>query len=294
MGLSATGIALGSKGTTAPIATTASCSSADFDADRARLHTVDLKQDGVARRYYLFQSDNLVAANDLRPLWQRSCERQKTLAPRKRGPSVELNISLDDQGRRVIWPRNRRALSYAIERDSFPNEPGVPPEKTKYGLVVTAMKEATADWVAVCPQCGITFDYRSVLDDGSAKIATGVPGPGEVTFIVTYLPSETEFIAASFFPNDLPYKHRLYLTPDFYTSEFDRAGVFRHEIGHILGYRHEHLGISGCPSETGAWASVGGYTRDSVMHYLCGGGGTTDLLIVGKDKVQHRIVYLGA
>lgn len=262
------------------------CATAQYEADRTKLSTVDLDQGGASRRYYVFQGDNLVAANELRPLWQRSCERKKTRAAQKNGSPIELNISLDDQGHRVIWPRNRRTLSYAIDRGSFP-------DAAKYKAAVRAMAKATGDWAAVCSGCGIRFVYKSALDNGTARIASDIPGVGEVTFIVTDLLTDQEFIAASFFPNDLPYKRRLYVTPSFFTSEFDPAGVLRHEIGHILGYRHEHLGIAVCPSETGAWESVGGYTPDSVMHYLCGGAGSKTLLIVPRDKVQHRIAYSG-
>ena len=68
--------------------------------------------------------------------------------------------------------------------------------------------------------------------------------------------------------------------------------MFRHEIGHILGYRHEHIRPeAGCWGETGAWKQLTTYDAYSVMHYYCGNGGTISLTLSPNDKAGHALKY---
>ena len=48
--------------------------------------------------------------------------------------------------------------------------------------------------------------------------------------------------------------------PIFFNSQYDPVGVFRHELGHVLGYRHEHIrGIPGCGFEDSRWQPLTPY-----------------------------------
>jgi hypothetical protein len=76
-------------------------------------------------------------------------------------------------------------------------------------------------------------------------------------------------------------------------------GVFRHELGHILGLRHEHVhpssGAPGSCAEGGPWRSVTGYDKFSVMHYpWCNGVMTSDLSITSADALGVNKLYGGA
>lgn len=74
---------------------------------------------------------------------------------------------------------------------------------------------------------------------------------------------------------------------------FDKTGVLRHELGHVLGYRHEHIGnVPGCNTEGVSWERLTPYTPNSVMHYFCGGAGSFDLSLRDLDKAGHRCLYL--
>ncbi len=72
------------------------------------------------------------------------------------------------------------------------------------------------------------------------------------------------------------------------------VGVFRHELGHILGLRHEQVqapNSGGCP-ESGSFRPVTTYDRASVMHYpQCGGLVDSDLSISDSDAAGIRILY---
>lgn len=266
-----------------------SCDEATYASQAASLPEFDVEHDGATFDYVVLQGDLILTREEAIEFLKQSClgaqEKRRQPALRKQMRAAELNFAISSTGAAEIWSRSRRSLSYAVDRSSFASP-------AAYQQVVTLMAAATKDWVDACPECGFSFEHRSALDGGGARIANGLPGPGEVTFIVRYLPAETEFIAASFFPNDPVYKRNLYIAPTFFTSSFAPVGVLRHELGHIIGYRHEHLGVAGCPLEdTRNWRSVAGYTANSVMHYLCGNGGTRTLNIVAQDKLQHRMHY---
>lgn len=267
------------------------CSDSRYQAERAALKTVEIKEGGATRIYYVFQGDMLVAGNGLRDLWMRSCHRTKGPTATEGGKSIELKVMLDERGNRAIWSAGARKLTYAVDRSSF-----APQGELQYRQAVDAIKAAAKDWQEACPQCGIELKHRADLDRANPRIAAGVPKAGEVTFVVSYLrnPSDSGLIASAFFPNDPLFRRRLYITPAFYSSSFLREGVVRHELGHVLGYRHEHVGITGCPSEDFNWEALGSYTKNSVMHYPCAGGGSQNLAIVDEDKRQHRLAYSGS
>jgi hypothetical protein len=70
------------------------------------------------------------------------------------------------------------------------------------------------------------------------------------------------------------------------------AGVLRHELGHTLGFVHEHVRIrSGC-YEDGEWRGLTPYDSASVMHYpQCSGTQRGDLTITALDVAGALAVY---
>jgi hypothetical protein len=74
----------------------------------------------------------------------------------------------------------------------------------------------------------------------------------------------------------------------------ETVGVFRHELGHVLGLRHEHTrpdaGL-GC-FEDNSWRAVTDYDQSSVMHYpWCNGVSTSDLSITAVDRLGIERLY---
>ena len=240
-----------------------------------RIEVVD--HTGQAALYYLLEGDVMATASQVRA---RLAELHPSQAVQKKPASPgELLVMTDDQGRDVMLPPGKRALTYAIDRKRFSN--------ADYQFVVAAMREAAKAWEEACDSCGISFQHRSELDNA--------PSTDLVTFVVTFV-GTGRFIAAAFFPNDPPRKRFLVVGPQYFTTDFNRVGVLRHEIGHILGYRHMHIvGIPGCDTEDSNWRAVTAqYDRLSVMHYFCGGGGTRALDLSRQDRADHRRLYGGS
>jgi len=141
------------------------------------------------------------------------------------------------------------------------------------------LRKAADDWEAACPECGISFTEVS----------------SNAYFKVRYEPLDDGTVAMAFFPSSPPTQRILFVYAPFLSPDldFDAAGVLRHELGHVLGYRHEHIvNIPGCATEGGKWKQITPYTPNSVMHYFCGGKGSFDLSIREADKRGHRCVYL--
>jgi len=192
----------------------------------------------------------------------------------ERGP--ELLIALRPDGGLDYWADpNLRTLTYSIDRRSFSS-----PAQTVE--VEMRLRAAATDWENVCDNCGVKFVLRE-----DAR-----PSHQRSTFIVRQFNSGGSYIAASFFPSYASNRRYLNIDPSFFTTTFDRTGVLRHEVGHILGYRHEHIqSIPGCYREGDQWRPLTAYDPKSVMHYICGGGGTRELSITDLDKQGHTGLY---
>jgi hypothetical protein len=178
----------------------------------------------------------------------------------------------------LVTPAQRQ-LTYVYQQSSFPNVESFEKTRAKF-------RSASAQWVAACPECGITFT------EANADTAT---------FVIRYEDLDDGTVARSFFPSSpasqralvvfTPYLSLLPTPPP--PDSFDAVGVLRHEIGHILGYRHEHIqNIPGCATEGTSWKSITPYTPNSVMHYFCGGKGSFDLSLRPNDTSGHRCLYL--
>jgi hypothetical protein len=183
------------------------------------------------------------------------------------------------QGGRIVRWAPGVVLSYCVLKNTFP-------ATADYEAIVDAMKQATTDWEATC---GIRFDYRQELDD-SPTIR-----PAGVIFTVRFIDAGGAFIASAFFPNDPINRRRVFIDPSFFATDFDPVGILRHELGHVLGFRHEHIRSGAppvCPDEdTSGTFDLTQYDPQSVMHYFCGGVGSRDLAISDLDRSGAQRVY---
>ena len=190
--------------------------------------------------------------------------------------TAELLVNMH-RGRPDFYEVGQRKLTYVVDRASF-NSPA------RYAEAVDAVDGATKDWEAICGDCGIEFEHLKQFDAS--------PAAAKANFTVRLLDAGGEFIAAAFFPHDPPARRVVDIDPSFFTTTFDRVGVLRHELGHVLGYRHEHIrGIPGCFREDKQWRPLTEYDPRSVMHYFCGGAGSLKLDISPMDREGHHRLY---
>lgn len=194
-------------------------------------------------------------------------------------PTRDL-LGLMQGGKIVRWEQGV-ILSYCVLKQTFP-------DTANYDMVVANMQKATSDWEKTC---GVKFEHKKDLDTSESL------KPAGVLFTVREIDASGQFIASAFFPNDPKSRRIVLIDPSYYDDNlrFDRVGVLRHELGHVLGFRHEHI-RSGAPpdcpdEELFGTTPLTSYDPRSVMHYFCGGVGSDALAISELDKTGARKVY---
>lgn len=209
-----------------------------------------------------------------------------------------------ERGKPIFWARKWRTLRYSIQRRTFPDD-------ESYRATVNAIAAAAREWMDICPKCGVRFEHASEFD---AKLTfrqfleltefERTQGTGGLRFMVQY-ENRPSFYAIAFFPDDPANQRIVRVMPAFLEAspEF-RVGVLRHELGHVLGYRHEQIRKfrNGKPTyglcyaepdmlEGTDWKAATDYDRLSVMHYNCDSHDPPLLTISDFDKAGHRDVY---
>jgi hypothetical protein len=242
-----------------------------------------------SQTYYVAEGDTLLDEQQLATyalerearenLWRARAEASAAGLGTQRLDGNTRGLVAQTQGGKIVRWRPGTVLSYRVARDTFGS-------KEKYDVVVAAMRAACLEWERTC---GVDFKHRVELDTKA-----GV-GPEGALFVVREIDAGGEFIAAAFFPNDPKDRRHVFVDPSYYTTSFDQVGVFRHELGHVLGFRHEHIRSEAppdCPDEPlFDTRNLGKYDPQSVMHYFCGDVGSTELRITQLDRTGSQRVY---
>jgi hypothetical protein len=179
-------------------------------------------------------------------------------------------------GKQIQWPKGD-TLRYAIT--GFSGE--------EYKQIRENFLNAAREWSQTC---NIHFKHIDTLDH--KLILTPPPG---LTFLIAKVKVGGGFIASAFFPDARNFNRCVFVDPNYFQTDYDKVGVFRHEIGHILGFLHEHIRAGApavCPDEfVGKPIEYGNYDPMSVMHYYCGGMGDIYLRLTEQDRRGALKVY---
>ncbi|MGK3967690.1 matrixin family metalloprotease [Sorangium sp. So ce118] len=161
-----------------------------------------------------------------------------------------------------VWPHSRRMeISYCVDAASF---------GANAALLIQTLEQATYSWSS---RIGVSFQRVAVATCNNAT--------ENVVFNVRQKGLGTT-IAAAFFPDWARASRELLVDPVAFTTTAggaDLLGILGHELGHVLGARHEHIWlVPSCTTEAlGAARHVTAYDVDSIMHYpwcrASGGGG---------------------
>ena len=191
--------------------------------------------------------------------------------------TAEGGLAVYYSGGDIKWSSTTaRNLTYCVSSSSF---------GTRYSTVVNAMNSAAAAWEATA---NVNFIHSSSYDSACSATQTAVLFDVRQT-------TDTSFLARAFFPNSSRSGRNVLISTSAFGSiaPWTLTGVLRHELGHTLGFRHEHTRLSstGC-YEDANWRALTAYDSYSVMHYpQCNGSQTGDLVLTTNDKTGARALY---
>lgn len=206
-------------------------------------------------------------------------------------------VNTDPFNNRTLWSTSQaNSLTYCVAYDPIGFNGGFTFDE--WVAVSNALSQATADWEK---HTNINFQHLKQYD------ANCTESNGLVLFRVS--PSYGNgYAALAFFPGDSLFKRTLYIDvqsiPGWQGGQYvDKlwpvtlAGLMRHELGHILGLRHEHirpgaLNVS-CSAEDRNWDPLTPYDPFSVMHYqeCATGANSRDLIISDYDIAGIQTLY---
>lgn len=156
----------------------------------------------------------------------------------------------------------------------------------RHNLVVAAMTAAGNAWEDVAD---IDLIHANAQDNDCT--ATN----NQVVFDVRPV-SGAPYIARAFFPNDPRSDRNVLINSSAFTlgpGNLTLTGVLRHELGHTLGFRHEHTRpeAATCFEDTN-WRPLTSYDAFSTMHYpQCNGAGDWSLELTAADESGAACLY---
>ena len=154
-----------------------------------------------------------------------------------------------------------------------------------YDKVVSALNAAAGVWEGAA---SVDFIHSSSQDSSCNAQNQNVVFDVRPT-------SGQPYLARAFFPDSGRTQRNLLIDSSAFGSlgTWTLGGILRHEMGHTLGFRHEHTRPqAGTCFEDNNWRALTSYDSASVMHYpQCNGSQQGDLVLTQKDKEGAASIY---
>jgi hypothetical protein len=159
----------------------------------------------------------------------------------------------------------------------------------KFGPRKAAVIRATAQGAAHWERASSAIDFVHVASaDAKCTVRNRA-----VVFPIQPTVS-TQFIARSFFPSSPDARRNILINPVslLNTPDWPPGNIVGHELGHTLGFRHEHTRPeSGVCFEDLNWRPLTDYDSASIMHYPQCNGTSLDLSFTATDAEGVAELY---
>jgi serine protease len=159
---------------------------------------------------------------------------------------------------------------------------------SRQSAVTQQMASATGEWEKVA---AVDFVHDPAQD------ASCVASNAAVVFDVRPVNVDGEYLARAFFPSEPRALRNVLIDESSFTlpagQKLQLGGILRHELGHTLGFRHEHTRPeAGTCFEDPDWKPLTSYDAFSVMHYpQCNGRGDWSLNLTDRDRSASACLY---